>query len=395
MSKYVNLYMEHEKKKKYREEEGKEYFKNLDLSAEIVNDGIILPAKSDPTMKKIWCLGGVLDEKGVFIEKTSIRHFYGGAYEYDKDKIQTTKETVIFFGPFVSHWGHFLCDQISRLWYILDNPTKYKIAYCGWNWGAPNTELWGNFLEFFLLLGVREEQLINVCEPTKFERIIIPDNSFIPKDGGVEGYYTLEYKAIINKVISNVICNNIQVPDKVYFTRTRFAGASDKEYGEKEFETIFRSNGYEIVSPEELSLSSQIQYFQNCKYMVALSGTITHNLLFAKDNLNVIILNKMYLLNNYQMIIDRMTNVNITYIDVYKKIFSVCFGLGPFLIGVNKYFNKYVHDSSIKIDRKDRYNIKNKIKKYIWYLKKYMFIYSKPDNKVHLQRQQRKLREGK
>ena len=50
----------------------------------------------------------------------------GNLNEFNYDYVNDIDEEVVFFGPFVKHWGHFICDQISRSWFILDNPKKYK-----------------------------------------------------------------------------------------------------------------------------------------------------------------------------------------------------------------------------------------------------------------------------
>jgi hypothetical protein len=390
MGKYVDLHVAEEHVKAYRENETRDYLRKTPLTVKEVKDGIILPTKGDSSAT--WGIGGVLDEKGQFVKESQTRdgHLFGGFYEYEKQSLQQCDETVVFMGPFVSHWGHFICDQISRLWYILPDVKKYRIAYCGWDWGNVETSLHGNFLEFMHLLGLSDEQLIDVQTPMQFQSVIIPEFSYIERD-----YYTEEFKNIYRTVVSNVNVSGIKPYSHIYFTRRKFLYARNKERGEKDIEALFVANGYKVISPEKLTLSEQIYYMNNCDYMAAISGSITHNLLFAKEGQKVIVLNKMEVMNGYQMVIDNIMDVNISCVDVYVKIFPVCFGLGPFLMGYNHNLKKFAKDKGMKIPLKLFFNFLSAIERYIWYFVKFALIYANKKNRSILLSQQKSVRELK
>ncbi|MGV2686459.1 DUF563 domain-containing protein, partial [Clostridium perfringens] len=144
----------------------------------------------------------------------------------------------------------------------LPDVKKYRIAYCGWDWGNVETSLHGNFLEFMHLLGLSDEQLIDVQTPMQFQSVIIPEFSYIERD-----YYTEEFKNIYRTVVSNVNVSGIKPYSHIYFTRRKFPYARNKERGEKDIEALFVANGYKVISPEKLTLSEQIYYMNNCDYM--------------------------------------------------------------------------------------------------------------------------------
>lgn len=382
MVKYKSLYMNKKKTNLYNKLSNIEYKNDEILKVKEVDGGIILPAKKDNTGKKLWAIGGVLDKNNNYIDESSTRYLFGGKYEYDQDSLIEIKEEVIFLGPFLLHWGHFIGDQISRLWYIIDNPKKYKIAYCGWFWNKKHTEIDGNYLELFNLLGIDKSQLIDITVPTKFKNIIIPDFSFIPSS-----FYTVEFKKIINKITTSINNKEYEFKDNIYFTRKNFYEAQNKEYGEEEIIKFFEQNNYQILSPENMTLCEQIYCFQKCKNIAAISGSITHNIMFSGDGLNVTILNKFDQINNYQMIIDHLVDIEITYVDIYQKLLPVLFGRGPFIIGVNKYLKKYAKRNNLKSKSIFIINL-NIIKKYLWYFKKYKQIYSSKLNKDLLKNQE-------
>jgi hypothetical protein len=373
MLKYKNLFINKKNIKFYEENCSKKYFTKRKLSILEINNGIILPAKEDNSNKKMWAIGGVIDCNKKFVKESASRYLFGGNYEVLDEDIKTIDEEVIYFGPYISHWGHFICDQISRLWFALKSDKKYRIAYCGWDWGAGKSDkINDNFLQLIELLDINPNRLINITRPIKFKKIIIPDFSFI-----VGEYYTREFIQLLDKIIENALKKgkqlNLSKYEKIYFTRQNFSDSSEKEYGEKNLVELFQKNDFKILSPEKLSAVEQIFYINNAKYIASLSGSITHNYMFNKNsNLNVIVLNKINLCNDYQMMIDHISMAKITYIDVYRYVRPVLFGTGPFIVEKTKFLHQY-----IKLNKLNDIHQKNDLlKKYRWFFKKYKIIYS-------------------
>jgi hypothetical protein len=84
--------------------------------------------------------------------------------------------------------------------------------------------------------------------------------------------------------------------------------------------------------------------------------------------------------NKYQIMVDQITKAKIVYIDVYKKIFTVLFGKGPFLMYVTKYLKKW---GKVKKFKKGRLGIRD----YYWYFRTYYSIYKKEENRMLLKLQ--------
>ena len=371
---YSGLYMGKKQQKKYNNYSKIDYLRTSKLKVLTVDNGIILPAKEDNSeTPKLWAKGGIVTDNDVFVEESCTRYLFGGYYDFDHDLVEFIDEEVIFMGPFIQHWGHFLCDQISRLWYAIEHPKKYKIAYCGWNWNSGNNDITGNFLEIIELMGIDKEQLINVQRPTKFKKIIIPELSFIP-----DKYYAKEFEEIVNVIYkNNVSKNDFTKYNKIYFTREELG--NNKEIGENDISVFLKNNGFTTKAPEKLSASEQITILNNSKNVCMISGSISHNIMFCNNpNVTIIILNKTEMINGYQMIIDHICKAKIVYIDIYKKEKSVLFGMGPFLLHINKYLQDYFHT-----------NIKYQIpsENYIIYRKNYKKIYSDKYNRQLLKQQ--------
>lgn len=332
---------------KYTEEflkfASKDYRKKEKLVAKCVDRGVVLPLKKSEPGGPLMGYGGVLDENGEYviesaqIGKGDTLDRFIGKYEYDKSIEEQSNEVVVYIGAFPYHWGHFLVDMAYRLWVFLENKEKYKIVYC-----SEHFEIQGVFLEFFEMLGIKSEQLFYVKKPTRFKKIIIPQAGYMACD-----YFTKEYYMVFQRITRNIMETGLTPYEKVYMSRGHFQDAHKKEIGEKNIEYNFRKNGFQILYMEELSLTEQIYYINHCKIAAALSGTLCHNILFAGEGTELIIINKTHIMNTHQVLIDQMMGIQVTYIDVYKepyKHFPVSYGEGPFLLDsrrLMRYFEEH------------------------------------------------------
>ncbi len=301
-----------------------------------ISNGIILPRKYSEEAPN-WGLGGVCDQENVFV-KTSEYHGgwaeHGGVYNWGKEEY--IDEEVIYFGLFFNHWGHFLVDLIGRLWYYVKNnvAVKYKLAYIG------EDEPGGNFCEFFELLGIRSEQLIHVTVPTRFRKVVIPEVSCRPCI-----WYTKEFQSIFDSIVDRVkktgyIPVGFEKCNKVYFSRLGFKKAQNTEVGEKLIARWLEINGYQLISPEKLSLRDQIYIWNHAKEIVCLNGTIPINVAFSQNsNLKLIVLNKTSLVHKNLDLFLLMRKCNVSILDVYYEPFKKypkSIGEGPFLIHITK-----------------------------------------------------------
>lgn len=340
-----------------------------------IDDGYLLPAKKNS--KRLIGLGGVLDYNYNFIKESSIisgggfiqlnneddyEIYFGGKYDIfnDKDNINTLEEEVVYLGYINNHWGHFLIDFCTRLWYIISNK-KYKKYVFLVNEGKKHY-LINNIKRFFELLEIPLENIMFINKVTKCKKIIIPEPSYITNK-----YYSQEYINIFNKIASNVNMKLSDNEEKVYFTRCGYSKAKNTEIGEEMLVNLFKKNGFKVISPEKCSLDEQIALIRNSKIIAGISGTITHNMLFADEKQKVIIINKTFSLNTMQMDINIMRNLEMVYIDSYISIFPVSLGHGPFILTYNKEIEKFIKDNNLNIPDKKFFSdkfVKKNIKKY-------------------------------
>ena len=360
-------------KNDYLKEKNAEYYSNKNCKVQKVQNGIVLPLKkfkNDITSKG---RGGVLDKNLRYIESSAMLaknmvDRVKGKYKIDLKKLHYIDEEVVYANAFYEHWGHFLIDIVSRLWYVIKNPNEYKIVFAVEM--LSNTKINGNYLEFLELLGIDKDRIIIINEPTMFKSVIVPDVSIYPGN-----YYTKQYKNIFDYIFTKINYDS-SAPKKIYLSRTKFKKARSKEKGEKSIEKLFNKNGYKVIYPETMTLKEQIFYYKNCEQMVCINGTLSHNILFSKDGINIIIINKTYKMNKIQGLVNQVKKASYIYIDCHISLFPIAYGKGPFIIIKGSNLKRYVKDYRLKWTKDYFLNLKKFYYK-LWYLKEYKKQYDK------------------
>lgn len=353
----MNLYMNEKKQSILRQKTiPKPYYTK-------VENGIVLPCKIKDTAS-----GGVCDSKGNIVTDSIYDGGWmkrGGKYKYDRQDILKKDEKVIFLGFFVKHWGHFIIDCMNKFWILNEKDLgEYKICYLD----DGEHYLDGNYLEFLRLLGIKENQLLEIKKITMFREIIVPS------DGKVKNNYSIEFKNIFKIAVKNALLMNTdykKVPQKIYFSRQLFQNAQKKEIGEEDIEKIFKDNGYTILYPERLTLIEQIICFQKAKEIVCLNGSIPLNAVFASDDVQLVVINKTSLKHENLLFVTGMMKINPVYVDAYYepiKNHPRYLGEGPFWLEVNDNVQNYLVDQNVNavIFKSNR-----NIKKYFIYYKIY------------------------
>lgn len=339
--------------------------KKEELSFINIKDAIVLPCKVTLNGPK-WGVGGVLNNNYEYVEESGFASewiSFGGKYDIAGKKINYISEEVIWFGFFEEHWGHFLIDFISRMWYILKDYKNQKIIYI-----SRYSEMESNFKEFMNYLGVADDRLLKINEITQFDNVIIPEYAFTEK------FYSPQYIDIFDHVIKNSnyqSSNIIEKNKKIYFSRSNFFISKQKEFGEPILQNIFHDNGFQTISPEQLSLKDQIFIWNNASEIACINGTIPLNIAFCRKNdLKLIVFNKAPLHHqNLLTYIHIFKHSMFFLIDAYYKKFgkqAKSLGNGPFFLFNSQELQKFCRDEGL---------INNGKSGQFYYLKSYFFLF--------------------
>ena len=328
----------------YGERLNKNYFSDRQLKYRIIRNGYIFISNPNDGFFD----SGVFDSKGDYIEGTSLHNEPESQkiFKLSDNELKTSRHissTVIYAGLFFGLWGHFITDCIKKLWFLKSKDYIEKFSDCPIVYiPMGGFKLKGNHKRFLEILGIDCSRLAPVTELTHYDSVIVPDESFFCSDECI--FFTDEYKAMIDSVrdfaVSHRMPSNIK---KVYYSHSRFGNG--QTFGEDKLERYFASKGYEIIYPEKLSLDEQLNILINCGSFASTIGSCSHNIIFLRDNTEVILIPRADYLTGYQETINQLHSLRISYVDSSFSIFVEKFAWrGPFLYFVSSNLRKYFHD---------------------------------------------------
>lgn len=280
--------------------------------------------------------GGVVTAEGNFVSGTGLHELpcvVGGAYPAECTKV---RETVIYIGFLLPEWGNTITDSIKKLWYLQTDEGKallqqgVQIVYVTFE----NQPLKKYQLELFRLAGFDATQWHQILQPTEFTEVIVPGNSLVTDPQDIRFYYP-EFAATVQSIKSAALLRNTAPAlEKVYLTRTHWSRKNDSN--ERLIERLFADSGFQVIAPEQLSVSEQIRLMAQARVVAATEGSVAHNALFMTAGCELIVLQKADYVNNYQLLINAVAQLRVTYLPAHH---STCTSkempwAGPFYLTV-------------------------------------------------------------
>lgn len=324
----------------------------------------ILPLRHDPNL--LFGRGGVVDCEGNYVELSCIRNRVQYAYPFEKAVYKDEK--VVYCGYLVNHWGHFLIEAVTRLWYFMERDTSID-KYVFFLDEGEEREIKGNYRKFLELLKIWDKlEIINV--PTTYREVIVPELGILCREA-----YTPKLLRVFDEIANNVVVDpSWDIPKKIYYSRSQLAKGLPYEFGFDALDNFFEKNGYKILFPEKVPLDQMIHYIRNSDVVATLSGSLPHNMLFAANGQKVEIVERLVISDDNQTDVNRMRELNVTYIDANIPVYTIDF-VGPFIMGYTEQMRKFAEDHGYLPPDEQFLSEKHYKKCFVQYMKAYKDLY--------------------
>ena len=175
---------------------------------------------------------------------------------------------------FPQHFGHFLSEDISRLWAAPQaGEIDGFVFYSFW----PGTPCAPFIQDITAAFGFRDVPLIEAVEPTAFEELVIADPSRLPN-----GFLAAsdEVRVLTDSVIKRINTNfsNVERPKKLFVSRIQFSRTDvyGEVFLENEIAENLRSEGYSVFSPELHSFEEQLHHYASAELLIFTEGSALH-----------------------------------------------------------------------------------------------------------------------
>ena len=214
------------------------------------------------------------------------------------------------------------------------------------------------------ILEIDVDSFKEITQPTQFEHIILPDESFYPPFNKILGF-TNEYRETIDCIRSFGLKNSTPTSaKKIYF----FHGKKG-QFGEERMAEYFKSKGYEIINPEKprLTFDEELNLLVNCESFASNIGSGSLNLIFLRDDTEAILIPRVasQFEDIYQEIINQVHPLNINCIDSTLSVFGEAIYSGRWLYIVSEQLKRFFGDKWDGYEEEDFKNFLRYVKHYL------------------------------
>lgn len=316
-----------------------QHYKNRKLKCATYSNALVQPFK----MHNGKFGGGVLTEKDEQIPNTGYHEHIHEKYPYNPSEVIQRHEAVLYIGCIYQCWGHLFTDCFAKLWYLQTDEYKHfsanggKVIYIT----KDNKPLPQYVYDLFDIADVDLRPFEHITSHTRFENILIPDNSFYLQLELYERMFTDEYLSLIDNIRQKFVDCKGNYPEKLYLSRTKLC-QDKRDYGEKQIERFMKKAGYTIFYPEQHTVAEQIDNIVHCSFLAATEGSVSLNSIFCQPNTELLVIKKGAYTNGYQAAVADAANLRVTYVDAYKSTYNnkLTPWVGPFFIYPNRNLQK-------------------------------------------------------
>ncbi len=287
-----------------------------DPAIEIHHDAVYLPCPtgvrwdSEPS----W---GVFSGDGTLIDAAAYYRGPGKQLVGQFDRIPVDAalpyaevDTMVYAGPIIDHFGHFLLSTLGRFW---AHEEFGDLPLLGHGAGAPAGWLSHDFAREMLgLLGVNEHSFAAQSGPVRVRRLIIPRPSFEEHN-----FIHRAYKRVSGRVGDRLLADTPVRRRRVgYLSKSRLQIGVQRFTNEIELETRLAAEDVDIIHPETLSLSRQAALFRDYRVLIGSAGSAFHTSVLSPPNAHLIQLTPHDTINSNLRMTDHINGNRTTYAKV-------------------------------------------------------------------------------
>ena len=199
---------------------------------------------------------------------------------------------AVFGGYLFAHFGHFMLESMSRIWWAIDNNFKGPIIFQVIGTQIPD------FVRTILSLAELNPIFIMSNDCLEIERLIVPEAALVER-----AWAHCKFLSPFEKIYKNIMQNSYSQKSQFLYV-LRGSGVRPVS-GEHKVILALKSCGFDVLDPTTASIEDQILAFANAKVIVGCIGSAMHNIVYAKNAKKVIYLARSNSVSPSYPIIDR------------------------------------------------------------------------------------------
>jgi hypothetical protein len=214
---------------------------------------------------------------------------------------ETIDAPVIYGGFLIRHFGHFIHESLSRLWWLAPGEGMERraqeasqqlqqlnadVVFFMPEWLDNGKDLLPYMEEILCLLGLPASRIRILQRPLRFRQLWIPACvwGFATDSQVLDQRLGCDTRALMRHLLasSQVEPPELDQPGKVYVTRSGLPFSLGRLIGDAVLDPLMAEAGYKVFHPEAVSLAEQIRVYSQAKDLIFMDGSSLYVLWFAK-----------------------------------------------------------------------------------------------------------------
>ena len=236
-------------------------------------DATVMPVRPFPQPRRPFAMKmGVFDRRGRVVRQSLLWRSYGrmGFPAEPTSPPRKDVREVVFGGHLPRHFGHFILEGLSRLWFARQHPALPIAWACPAGEPAPSYTSWQQ--QILEVVGIGNEALF-VTEPTRFARVHVPEAGYRVKDfcSDQQAAFLAAYPA------------RPRDPElRLWLSRSAVGSAFESVHAAR-LERQLAALGWTIVQPERLPIREQLELLARSIQVAGEEGSAFHLLALLAD----------------------------------------------------------------------------------------------------------------
>ena len=179
-----------------------------------------------------------------------------------------------YLGNLYSHYGHFITEGLSRFHEFRELNKFDHILFSPYVFDYPNTQIRSFHKFFFDELGIDQSKIRILYDTVEIEQVTVFKQLWTLNDS-----VDLSLRDLYGYLRS--IDPNVIYTGRRYFCSRK---KPDRVANQHQVTELFKSNDFELIFPEDLSMEEQMGIYKGSNLIVSSSGSTLHNILFGRNN---------------------------------------------------------------------------------------------------------------
>lgn len=184
------------------------------------------------------------------------------------------KGNSAYLGNLYSHYGHFITEGLSRF-HEFERLNEFDhILFSPYVFDYPNTQVQSYHRYFFDELRIDQSKIRILYDTVRLEQVTV-----------FKQLWTLN-ETVDPKISSLYEHLRSREPKFIYSGKRFFCSRKnpDRISNQSQLEDLFKSNGFDVIFPEDISLDEQMAIYKGANLILSSSGSTMHNVLFGRSN---------------------------------------------------------------------------------------------------------------